>query len=174
MVPCSDRRLCGRALQRLLPAACWMPLACMLLLSADIIDRIAISVGNQVITESQIDEEIRVTQFLNGDKLDLSSAERKKAAERLIEQALVKREMELSRYPLPPLSDADKQVRTTQAGYPSQAQFQDALAAYGISEDALRRRLWWQLTLLRFVEFRFRPESRFRIRTCKHTISGKL
>jgi hypothetical protein len=43
------------------------------------------------------------------------------------------------------------------AGYPSQAQFQDALRSYGIAEDALKRRLWWQLTLLRFVDFRFRP-----------------
>jgi len=142
---------------RLFPAACFLPLTCLVLLPADIIDRIAISAGNQVITESQIDEEVRVTQFLNGGKLDLSAGERKKAAGRLIEQALVKREMELSRYPLPALSDADKQLRMLKAGYPSEAQFQDALRSYGIAEDALQRRLGWQLTLLRFVEFRFRP-----------------
>ena len=146
-----------KLLLRLLPPAGLMPLACLVLLSADIIDRIAISVGNQVITESQIDEEVRVTQFLNGEQLDLSAGERKKAASRLIEQAFVKREMELSRYPLPPLSDADKQLEMLKAGYPSEAQFQDALRTYGIAEDALRRHLAWQLTLLRFVEFRFRP-----------------
>jgi hypothetical protein len=142
---------------RLIPAVCLLPLTCLVLLPADIIDRIAISAGNQVITESQIDEEVRVTEFLNGEKLDLSAGERKKAAGRLVEQALVKREMELSRYPLPPLSDADKQLQMLKAGYPSQAQFQDALRSYGIAEDALKRRLWWQLTLLRFVDFRFRP-----------------
>ena len=143
--------------QRLLPILCLTPLVCLVLLSADIIDRIAISAGNQVITESQIDEEVRVTQFLNGEKLDLSAGERKKAAGRLIEQALVKREMELSRYPLPPLSDADKQLQTLKTGYASEALFQDALQTYGIAEGALRRHLAWQLTLLRFVEFRFRP-----------------
>jgi peptidyl-prolyl cis-trans isomerase SurA len=142
---------------RLVPAVCLLPLTCLVLLPADIIDRIAISAGYQVITESQIDEEVRVTEFLNGEKLDLSAGERKKAAGRLVEQALVKREMELSRYPLPPLSDADKQLQMLKAGYPSEAQFQDALGSYGIAEDALKRRLWWQLTLLRFVDFRFRP-----------------
>src|SRR6202043_1819768 len=142
---------------RLVPTGCFLPLTCLVLLPADIIDRIAISAGNQVITESQIDEEVRVTQFLNGEKLDLSAGESKKAAGRLIEQAFVKREMELSRYPLPPLSDADKQLEMVKAGYPSEAQFQDALRTYGIVEDALRRHLAWQLTLLRFVEFRFRP-----------------
>jgi peptidyl-prolyl cis-trans isomerase SurA len=141
----------------LLPIFCLIPLVCLVSLSADIIDRIAISAGNQVITESQIDEEVRVTQFLNVEKLDLSAGEKKKAAGRLIEQALVKREMELSRYPLPPLSDADKQLEMLKAGYASEAQFQDALRTDGITEDALRHRLWWQLTLLRFVEFRFRP-----------------
>jgi len=124
---------------------------------AEIIDRIAISAGNQVITETQIDEEVRVTEFLNGAKLDVSAAEKKKAADRLIEQALVKREMDLSRYPLPALSDADKQFEMLSASYANPAQFQDALQTYRITPDEVKRRLWWQLTVLRFVEFRFRP-----------------
>jgi outer membrane translocation and assembly module TamA len=131
--------------------------ACSVLAAAEIIDRIAISAGNQAITESQIDEEVRLTAFLNGEKVDLSSAERKKAADRLIEQALVKREMELSRYPLPPMSDAEKQLEALKKGYASEAQFDNKLRSYGITEDELSKRLFWQLTVLRFVEFRFRP-----------------
>jgi len=68
--------------------------------SAEIIDRIAITVGSQVITVSQIDEEIRITAFLNREKLDITADAKKQAATRLIEQALVKREMDLSHYPL--------------------------------------------------------------------------
>jgi hypothetical protein len=41
--------------------------------------------------------------------------------------------------------------------YPSEAQFQDALESYGITSDDLTHRLWWQLTLLRFIDYRFRP-----------------
>ena len=126
-------------------------------LFSDIIDRIAITVANQVITETQIDEEIRVTAFLNREKADLSAASRKQAAGRLIEQALIRREMDLSRYPLPELSAAGESLKGIQAMYPSETAFQNALDQYGITVDELTRRLWWQLTLLRFIDYRFRP-----------------
>lgn len=136
-------------------------LAALLLLPwtirAEIIDRIAITVGNQVITESQINEEIRVTAFLNREKIDLTPTAKKQAADRLIEQALIKREMDLSKYPLPETSSADESLKAIQALYPNQTAFDDALRLYGITKDELLRRLWWQLTLLRFIDYRFRP-----------------
>jgi len=51
----------------------------------EIIDKIVITVANQVITQSQIDDEIRVTAFLNREKVDLSAEARKQAAARLVE-----------------------------------------------------------------------------------------
>jgi hypothetical protein len=135
----------------------WFLVAGCCLLDAEIIDRIAISVGNQVITESQVDEDLRLTAFLNHEKLDLSIAERKKAAGRLIEQALVKRDLDLSRYPLPALGDADASLKDAQTSYTTESHYQEMLREYGINEEALKRRLLWQLTLLRFVDFRFRP-----------------
>ena len=125
--------------------------------AADIIDRIAITVANQVITESQVDDEIRITAFLNREKIDLSAPAKKTAAGRLIEQALIRREMELSRYPLPDAGDAAKSLAGVQAMYPSAADFESALKSYGITVDDLTRRLLWQLTLLRFIDYRFRP-----------------
>ena len=128
-----------------------------LLLPAEIIDRIVISVGNQVITESQIEEEIRITAFLNRAKLDLNSAEKKKAAARLIEQTLVKREMDFSRYPMPSLADADASLQSVNARFASDALREEAVRQYGVTEEALRTHLWWQLTVLRFIEYRFSP-----------------
>ena len=127
------------------------------LLFAEILDRIAITVANQVITESQIDDEIRVTAFLNREKLDLTAAAKKKVAARLVQQTLIRREMDLSRYPLPELADAGESLGTIKATYPSETDFQNALEIYGITADDLTRRLWWQLTLLRFIDYRFRP-----------------
>lgn len=129
---------------------------CMLA-SAEIIDRIVITVGNQVITQSQVEEEIRVTAFLNRDKVDLSADARKQAAGRLIEQTLIRREMDFSHYPLPLIGDAGDSFLSLKAMYPSETAFQDALQSSGITSDELTRRLWWQLTLLRFIEYRFRP-----------------
>jgi hypothetical protein len=124
---------------------------------SEIIDRIVITVGNQVITQSQVDDEIRLTAFLNHENVDLSAGAKKEAASRLIEQALIKREMDLSRYPLPELSDTGKSLDSVKAMYPSETEFQNALQSSGITLDELTRRLWWQLTLLRFIDYRFRP-----------------
>ena len=124
---------------------------------AEIIDRIAVSVGNQVITEDQINEEIRVTALLNRAQVDLSSAEKKKAAERLIEQVLMKRDMDFTHYPLPEISDSDESLKNIESEYAKDGEFQKALQDYGITEDDLRRHLWWQLTVLRFIDYRFRP-----------------
>ena len=124
---------------------------------AEIIDRIAVSVGNQVITEDQISEELRVTAFLNRQRVDASPAEKKKAAERLVEQALIKRDIDLSHYPLPEVSQTDSPLQNIASQYPSQAEFQKALQDYGITADELQRHLWWQLTVLSFIDYRFRP-----------------
>jgi len=139
-----------------------IPLFCLLIsgpwtLPAEIIDRVAISAGNRVITDGQVDLEVRVTAFLNHEKFDLSLAERKKAADRLIEQALIQRDMEFSRYPLPGMADADASLHDVKSGYTSDEQFQAALREYRISEDDLKERLLLQLTVLRFIDYRFRP-----------------
>lgn len=128
--------------------------ACALLLAlscrAEVIDRIAVSVGNQVITEAQIVDEIRVTAFLNHQKPDLTPDQKKAAAERLIEQVLMKREMEMSQYPLPNLAEPQPLIKDALAG-------REPLAEAGITEEDLRQHLWWELAMLRFIEYRFRP-----------------
>jgi hypothetical protein len=131
--------------------------ACAGMIHAEIIDKIAISVGNQVITEEQVGEEVRVTQFLNQVPLDLSAVEKKKAAERLVEQTLIRREMDFSRYPLPQLNESGDLYDKVRSRYPSDAAFREDLSRYGITDDDLRRHVWWQLTTLRFIEYRFRP-----------------
>jgi hypothetical protein len=125
---------------------------------AEIIDRIAVSIGNSVITTSQLDREIRVTAFQNGEKPDFSPAHRRDVAQRMVDQQLIRREMELSNYPLPDPKEAGPlldQLRMSR--YPGDAEFQRALADYGITEQDVKDELLRQLTLLRFIEGRFRP-----------------
>ena len=127
-------------------------------LSAEIVDRIAVSVGNSVITTSDLDREIRVTAFLNGIKPDFSKAAKQATADRMVEQKLVERELENGRYPtpqpadvLPALEDFRKRF------YPVEADYQRALAAYGITGQDVDSMLLWQRTLLEFIEVRFGP-----------------
>ena len=126
--------------------------------SAVVLDRIAIVVNNQIIKDSDIDRDIRVTALLNGDRLDFGPAARKQAASRLIDQALLRREMEVAQYPQAKPEEVQQtleQVRKQRFG--SEAVYNAALQQYGISDAQLRRQLEWQTTVLRFIEQRFRP-----------------
>ena len=126
--------------------------------SATIIDRIAVSVGNRVITASDIDREIRVAAFLNGVKPDFSPASRRAAAGRMVEQTLVRLEVENSRYPAP--ADADVQAALDdfkKQHYPDDASYKKAVADYGLSEKDVFNQIAWQRTLLSYIDIRFRP-----------------
>ncbi|HLI83016.1 MAG TPA: hypothetical protein VKV17_03810 [Bryobacteraceae bacterium] len=126
---------------------------------AELIDRIAVSIGNTVITTSDIDREIRVTAFQSGETPDFSPAHRRQTAQRMVDQQLIRREMEVSSYPLPDPTEAGpllEQLRTSRYGNDAAA-YQKALADYGITEQDVKDELLRQLTLLRFIEVRFRP-----------------
>ena len=136
----------------------WILVCVLLPLRAEIVDRIAITAGQQVITELQLDEELRVAALLNHQPIDRGVAARRAAADRLIEQLLIKREMDVSHYPPPEPADVDQfveQVRTAVAGTEN---FEETLRRYNLSEAVLREHLAMQLTTLQFIEFRFRPE----------------
>lgn len=125
---------------------------------AEIIDRIAVSVGNAVITTGDVDRAIRVTALLNGSKLDFSPAAKRATAQRLVEQQLVRRELELTRFSMPEASAAVPaflEFRKTQ--FQSDQGFQRGLQDAGITEQDLKDELLWQLTLLGFIDVRFRP-----------------
>lgn len=125
---------------------------------ADIIDRIAVSVGNHVITTSDLNREIRVTAFLNGVKPDFTPAAKRATADRMVEQSLVRTELETSRYPTPPPSEVEPVLAQLKKDrFPNDADFQRSLAEYGITEQDVRDELLWQRTLLSFLDVRFRP-----------------
>lgn len=125
---------------------------------AEIIDRIAVTLDNQVITASEITLEIRLTSFLNGDMLDFSPDVRRRAANRLIEQKLIRREIQVGRYAEPSPEEVAPLLEEIQVQrFHGAEEYRQALAKYGISEDELKAHLLWQLTLLRFINVRFRP-----------------
>lgn len=130
---------------------------------AGVVDRVAIVIGKQVVTESELLDDLRLTQFINNEPLDLSADARRTAAEHLVDQELIRRELELSGYAKPPAAEADALLRKfRQSRFRSDADFRAALHRYGVTVDELKRRLLWQLTAVRFVDFRFGsqpPES---------------
>jgi len=125
---------------------------------AAIIDRIAVSVGPRVITTSDVEREIRVAAFLNGQSPDLSQPGRRAAAERMVEQRLVRHELETSRYPVPQAAEIEPVLAAFRRRYyPADADYQRALGQCRISDQDVRDALLWQRTLLQFIDVRFRP-----------------
>ncbi len=123
-----------------------------------IIDRTAIIVGNHVIKDSDIDRDIQVTSFLNNEQPNFGPSSRKQAANRLIDQELIREEIRSGKYPVAPQSEADNllaQIRKQR--FATDAEYRRALQQHGITEAELKDRLAWQLTVLRFIDTRFRP-----------------
>jgi hypothetical protein len=123
-----------------------------------IIDRTAIVVGQRVVKDSDIQRDIRITSFLNGRQPDFSDASRKKAANRLIDQELIRQQIRSGKFPVAEESEAEQLLaRTRQDRFASDAQYRNELSRLGISESELKDALLWQLTVLRFIDTRFRP-----------------
>lgn len=137
-------------------------LAAILLLCAaaggEVIDRVAVSFGQDSVTLGAIRRQLRMDAFLSGQPPGDTPEARRAAADRLVNQALVKREMELSRYTPIPMED----VRKSAGEYREKLgltpeRFAEDLARYGFTLDEFVDEIYWQATLLRFIEFRFRP-----------------
>ena len=123
---------------------------------SEVIDRIVATVGRQVITESEIRKQTRITQFLNDADVDPGPAELRKTTDRLVEQELLRQEMTASRFPMPGLVEAQRALEKLKAeSFKSAEEYQSALTRYGIREEELKEALLWQIAILRFCEFRF-------------------
>ncbi len=127
------------------------------MLFAGIIDRVAVVVGGQVITETEVQEEVRVTQFLNDEPLDLSPDQRRAAAERLVDQQLIRNDMTTGGYAQPAASEGDKMLTELKKErfHDNDQEYSAALARYGITEDQLKRHLLWQYAVVQFTDHRF-------------------
>ena len=113
--------------------------------------------GRHVIKTSDIVRDLRVTEFLNREPLDLGSAAKRKSAERLIDQEIIRQEIVTGGYRRPSEAEAEafeKQFESDRF-HGSAVQLRAAVAKYGLTEELLREQLSWQLTVLRFIDQRF-------------------
>jgi hypothetical protein len=126
--------------------------------SAVIIDRIAIVVNQHIIKDSDINRDVRVTDFLNGAELNFGDAARKKAANRLLTQQFIRQEIRIGDYPSASTQQADKELSDLISNrFKTQTDFQQALSRYGLTRAELEMYFQWQLTVLDFIGARFKP-----------------
>jgi hypothetical protein len=124
--------------------------------SAEIIDRIAVTVDKRVVTESEVLRQIRITAFLNQEEPDFSSANRRAMADKLVEQLLIRRELEGSSYGSF-AAPSNSSYELIKQKFKTPEEYAQALARYQLTDADIRKALEWQSTLLSFVDVRFRP-----------------
>ena len=125
---------------------------------AAILDRIAVTVGKRVIAESDVIRYLRVAAFIDQRPVDLTGEEKRKAADRLVDQYLILQEATFSRVPLPTEESAVQMLQPVKAQYPNDSDYQAALARYEISESDVVTHLLAGVQAMRFTDLRFRPE----------------
>lgn len=131
---------------------------CSALAAAEVVDRVAVSAGLQVVTDSAIRSQLRLDAFFANRAPDFSPSARRDAARRLLEQLFIRREVELSRFAPVPVAEVEKygaSLREERKQDP--AALRSSLAQIGLAEEDLTAYIHWQITFVRFVDFRFRP-----------------
>jgi hypothetical protein len=125
--------------------------------ASEVIDRIAVTVENSVITESELLRHIRLTALLNGAKPDYSSASKREIADKLIEQTIIRREINTTRYMATNMKKAESLYEEFRARFKTAAAYEAALRESSVTDGEVRDAFLWQSTLLEFIDVRFRP-----------------
>ena len=127
--------------------------------AGSVVDRVVTNVNGHVVLQSDWEEEIAFEAFVNGRSPDsFTSAERKAALDRLIDQELLREQVRPSQ-PAPPDQVAARvaEVRKAQPELATDQGWHAALQRYGLTQRELEKRLSDEIQLMRLVEDRLRP-----------------
>ncbi len=136
---------------------CWLTSA-----DAETLDRVAASVGNAAITESDVNAEHRFELFLKGSSNPetLDSGAFEQARDRLIEQKLLEEEAEAEEVDRTGITEAArKTLEEVRRQYPSEESYQKSLLVLGATEEQVLSRLESEVLTLRLIDQRLRPAA---------------
>jgi hypothetical protein len=122
------------------------------------LDRLAVSVGKDVITENDVLRAVRVAAFLDQKPLDTRGDVKRKAAERLVDQLLLLREAMQNRAVLPGPEEGAKLLEQSKTEFSSPEAYREALKKYEVTEQEVENHLLTGFQTLQYTDQRFRPE----------------
>ncbi len=131
---------------------------CAFVVKADIVDKILVTVGKQVITLSDVRLQSRLEGFFSAK--DPAPVDEKKMTvllDRLIDQALIRREMGEGAFPAAGPDVVEPLWLEIRRRFPDAAAWKAALERYELSEDDLRRLVQFQADFQSFIDVRIRP-----------------
>lgn len=128
-------------------------------LAGEEVDRVVVTVNDNPILASDVEDAVGVEALLQGKKLsDIQLSDRRAALERLIDRELLRQQM--SNVYIPTEQQVDirmAQARSLFPGAKSDQGWRDTLAAHGLDEQELKNGVQEQEQLLRFIDARLRP-----------------
>lgn len=131
--------------------------------AGEVIDRIAVTVDNAAILQSDLDVAVRCEALLNGRRLEtLASADEQATLQRLIDQELLRQQMgnELAAPKPEEVAERLREVRGQIPGATDDNGWRGLLVRYQVSEAELAERIIAQMQIARFLEQRLRPSIR--------------
>ena len=125
--------------------------------AGEVLDRVVAVVGNNAVTSSEVELQLRLEAFLNQRPVDTAEAARRQVVERLIEVNLISEEMRMTNFLPAKDEEVEQELRAVrEQEYADEFGFLEALETHSLSEDELRGFLRRQMNVLRFIDFRFR------------------
>ncbi|HKS76006.1 MAG TPA: SurA N-terminal domain-containing protein [Terriglobales bacterium] len=129
--------------------------------AGEIVDRIVATVNGHVILQSDWEDALCYEAFVAGRPLDqITGDERKDALDRLIDQELLREQMESSDFHHASTEEIDARIGEVRNQYPeagTNSAWQALLVRYGLTENELRKRIALQLDVMRLIDARLRP-----------------
>lgn len=125
---------------------------------AEVVDRIVATAGKEIVTLSDVRREQRIECFQQGREVaDLDAGRLRELAARLVDQILIRREMQNGAFPPSPPEKLDSQMEAMRGRFPGSAAYRAALERCGLEEETLRRHVQFQMDMMNFIDFRVRP-----------------
>jgi hypothetical protein len=128
-------------------------------MGGSIVDRVVTNVNGHVVLQSDWEEEVAFEAFADGrDPDSFTTAERKAALDRLIDQELLREQVRPSQ-PAPAEQVAARiaAVRKLYPGCVTEQGWHAMLQRYGLTQPELEKRLSDEIQLMKLVEDRLRP-----------------
>jgi hypothetical protein len=129
-----------------------LPVAALLLVAQEVVDRVVARIENDVILLSDVRALGHYQQFVDGkSKTDAQ------VLDRLIDQWIVRTEADLSHFSHPSDSDVDRGLEHLRKSFDSAGEYEARKKQCGLSDAELRGLVASQLYLGNYLDSRFRP-----------------
>lgn len=129
--------------------------------TGEIVERIVATVNGHIILESDWEDALCYEAFVAGRPLErITTDDRKAALDRLIDQELLREQMQSSDFQHATEQEIDARIAEVRNRYPeagTNSAWQALLVRYGLAEAELKRRVALELDVLRLVDARLRP-----------------